>query len=107
MLQQKKPGDYVIASGVSRSVRDFVKEAYGCIGVKIIWKGKGLNEVGIDAKTKKSIIKIDKYYFRPTEVFELRGDASKAKNELGWKPETSFKKLVKDMVENDIKDAVK
>lgn len=107
MLQRKIPGDFVIASGVSRSVREFVKEAYGCIGVKIVWKGKGLKEVGIDSKTKKIVIKIDKYYFRPTEVFELKGDASKARRELRWKPETSFKKLVKDMVNFDIKDALK
>ena len=105
MLQKKKPGDYVIASGKSRSVREFVKEAFNCIGVKIIWKGKYLNEIGIDAKTKKKIIKIDKYYFRPTEVHELKGDASKARRELGWKPEISFKKLVKDMVEYDIKNS--
>ena len=64
-VQQKKPTDYVIASGKSRSVRDFVNEAFGVIGVKIRWQGKGLNEVGIDTKTNKKIIKIDKYYFRP------------------------------------------
>ncbi len=106
MLQKKIPGDYVIASGVSRSVRDFVKEAYGCIGVKVLWKGKGLNEIGIDSKTGRKIIKIDKYYFRPTEVHELRGDASKAKRDLKWKPETSFKKLVKDMVQFDINESL-
>ncbi len=106
MLQKKIPSDYVIASGVSRSVRDFVKEAYGCIGVKVLWKGKGLNEIGIDSKTGKKIIKIDKYYFRPTEVHELRGDASKAKRELKWKPETTFKKLVRDMVQFDINESL-
>jgi len=102
MLQQKKPSDYVISTGVSKSVKDFVNEAYNCIGVKIIWKGKGLGEVGIDQKTKKILIKIDKYYFRPTEVHELRGDSSKARRELKWKPNTSFKMLVKSMVEKDI-----
>ena len=102
MLQQKKPSDYVISTGVSKSVKDFVNEAYNCIGVKIIWKGKGLGEVGIDQKTKKILIKIDKYYFRPTEVHELRGDSSKARRELKWKPKTSFKMLVKSMVEKDI-----
>jgi GDPmannose 4,6-dehydratase len=102
MLQQKKPSDYVISTGVSKSVKDFVNEAYNCIGVKIIWKGKGLGEVGIDQKTKKILIKIDKYYFRPTEVHELRGDSSKARRELKWKPKTSFKTLVKSMVEKDI-----
>ena len=102
MLQQKKPSDYVISTGVSKSVKDFVNEAYNCIGVKIIWKGKGLREIGIDKETKKILIKIDKYYFRPTEVHELRGDSSKAKRELKWKPKTSFKMLVKSMVEKDI-----
>ena len=102
MLQQKKPSDYVISTGVSKSVRQFAEEAYSCIGVKINWKGKGLNELGIDKKTKKTIIKIDKYYFRPTEVLELRGDSSKARKELGWKPSTSFKQLVKTMVSKDI-----
>ena len=106
MLQKKKPDDYVIASGKSRSVREFVKEAYGCIGIKIKWVGKGLNETGIDSKTKNKLIKIDKYYFRPTEVDELRGDSSKAKKELGWKPQITFKKMVRDMVDFDIKKAI-
>ena len=102
MLQQKKPSDYVISTGVSKSVKDFVNEAYNCIGVKIIWKGKGIKEVGIDKKTNKVIIRIDKYYLRPTEVHELKGDSSKARRELKWKPKTSFKMLVKSMVEKDI-----
>ena len=102
MLQQKKPSDYVISTGVSKSVKDFVNEAYKCIDVKVIWKGKGVKEIGIDKKTKRTIIKIDKYYFRPTEVHELKGDSSKAKKELKWKPKISFKKLVKTMVESDI-----
>ncbi len=103
MLQQKKPSDFVISTGVSKSVRQFVEEAYKCIGVKILWKGKDLNEIGIDKKTNKTIVKIDKYYFRPTEVHELRGDSKKAKKLLKWKPEVSFKKLVKIMVTQDIK----
>ena len=103
MLQQKKPSDFVISTGVSKSVRQFVEEAFKCIGVKILWKGKDLNEIGIDKKTNKTIVKIDKYYFRPTEVHELRGDSKKAKKLLKWKPEVSFKKLVKIMVTQDIK----
>ena len=102
MLQKKKPSDYVVATGKSKSVREFVEEAYNCIGVKVIWNGKGLNEKGIDSKTNKILIKIDKYFFRATEVHELRGDASKARKELGWKPQTSFKQLVKEMVNQDI-----
>ena len=101
-VAKNKPSDYVVATGVSRSVRDFVREAYKCINVRILWKGKNINEVGIDSKTNKILIKIDPYYFRPTEVNELRGDARKAKRELKWKPETSFKKLVSEMVQNDI-----
>ena len=102
MLQKNKPSDYVVATGISKSVRDFAHEAYRCINVKIIWRGKNKNEVGIDSKTNKILIKIDPYYFRPTEVNELRGDARKARRELKWKPETSFKKLVSEMVQNDI-----
>ena len=102
MLQQKKPTDFVISTGISKSVRQFVEEAYKCIGINIVWKGKGLKEIGINKKNKKTLIKIDKYYFRPTEVHELRGDSAKAKKMLGWKPKTSFKKLVKMMVEKDI-----
>ena len=102
MLQQNKPSDYVVATGVSKSVRDFVEEAYKCIDIKILWKGKGINEVGLNKKTKKILIKIDKYYFRPTEVNELRGDARKARKNLKWRPTISFKQLVKEMVEKDI-----
>ena len=102
MLQKKTPSDYVVATGISKSVRDFVQEAYKYINVEIIWTGKGINEVGIDNKTKKILIKIDPYYFRPTEVNELRGDARKARRELKWKPKISFKKLVHEMVQKDI-----
>ena len=102
MLQKKTPNDYVVATGISKSVKDFVNEAYKYINVKIIWSGKGINEVGIDKKTKKVLIKVDPYYFRPTEVYELRGDAKKARKELRWKPKISFDKLVHEMVQKDI-----
>ena len=104
MLQKKTPNDYVVATGTSKTVRDFVEEAYKFINIKIIWKGKGVNEIGFDSKTKKVLIKIDKYYFRPTEVYELRGDSRKARRELKWKPTVSFKELVRKMVKNDIKN---
>ena len=103
MLQKSKPSDYVIATGTSRTVREFAEEAFKNIGVKIKWKGKGLKEVGYDNKNKKIIIKVDPGYFRPTEINELRGDSRKAKRELKWKPKTSFKNLVKEMVLADIK----
>ena len=82
--------------------KDFVNEAFKCIGVKIKWSGEGVKEVGTNSKTKEILVKIDKYYFRPTEVNELRGDASKARKNLKWRPETSFKRLVKEMVTKDI-----
>ncbi len=102
MLQQKKPDDYVIATGKSYSVREFVVEAFKNININIKWKGYGLNEYGYDAVSKKIYIKISKIYFRPTEVFELKGDASKAKKILKWKPKISFKNMVKKMVKFDI-----
>ena len=103
MLQKKTASDYVIASGVSRTVREFVEEAFKNINIKVKWKGKGLKEIGYDVKNKKVIIKIDPGYFRPTEIDELRGDSKKAKRELKWKPKMNFKSLVKEMVLEDIK----
>lgn len=102
MLQKKIPSDYVIATGKSRTVKQFVEEAFKNINVKLIWKGKGINEVGLDSISKKTIVKVDAGYFRPTDVNELRGDFSKARKELNWRPKTSFESLVKEMVENDI-----
>tara|TARA_A100001015_G_C14974421_1_gene706581 strand:- start:612 stop:1649 length:1038 start_codon:yes stop_codon:yes gene_type:complete len=102
MLQKNKPSDYVIATGISKTVRDFVEEAFKNIDIKIKWKGSNLKEVGVNSKTNKIIIKIDPGYFRPTEIDELRGDSKKAKRELKWKPKTNFKSLVKEMVSADI-----
>jgi len=98
MLQQDQPDDYVIATGVQYSVRDFVEEAAPYFGMKIEWMGEGMNEVGYDWNTKKPVIKVDPKYFRPAEVETLLGDATKAKEKLGWEPKTSFKELVEDMV---------
>ena len=101
MLQQKTPEDFVISTGQQYSVRDFVNIAANELGYKIIWKGKGKNEKGlVDGKV---IVKVDKNYFRPTEVETLLGDASKAKRKLGWEPKISFKKLVSEMVSEDLK----
>ena len=102
MLQQKKPDDYVIATGKSYSVREFVREAFSNINIDIKWRGSGLNEYGYDSKSRKVYIKISKIYFRPTEVYELRGDSRKAKRVLKWKPKIDFKKMVKKMVNFDI-----
>ena len=101
MLQQKKPSDFVIATGKQYSVRDFINLAAKNLDMKIEWKGKDENEIGI--YENKEIIKIDKNYYRPTEIESLLGDASKAKKELEWEPKISFEELVKEMVEEDLK----
>jgi len=102
MLKAKKPSDYVIATGKSHSVKNFVEEAFKFINIKILWKGKGLKEIGYDKKTGQILVKVDPIYFRPTEVDELRGDFSKAKKELKWKPKTTFNQLVKEMMISDL-----
>ncbi len=104
MLKAKKPSDYVIATGKSRTVKEFVQEAFKFINVKIAWRGKGLKEVGYNKKNGKILVKVDPVYFRPTDVDELRGNSSKAQKELGWKPKTNFKDLVKEMMISDLKD---
>ena len=103
MLQQKKPDDYVVATGQEHSVREFVEEAFKYVNIRINWKGKDLDEVGYNAKTKKILVKIDPYYFRPNELVYLRGDCSKLKKILKWKPKTSFKELVKLMMQSELK----
>ena len=102
ILQQKAPDDYVLATGKSFKVKYFVEEAFKVIGVRVIWRGKGLSLKGIDAKTNKTIIKINKKYFRPNEVNHLRGNFSKARNKLNWTPKINIKKMIKDMVNSDI-----
>jgi len=97
MLQQDEADDYVIATGEQYSVREFVEEAAPYFGMKIEWMGEGLDEVGYDWNTKKVVIKVNPKYFRSAEVETLLGDASKAKEKLGWKPKISFKQLVEDM----------
>ena len=97
MLQQDEPEDFVIATGKQYSVREFVEESAPYFGMKIEWMGDGLREVGYDWNTKKVVIRVDPKYFRPAEVETLLGDASKAKDKLGWEPKTSFKQLVEDM----------
>jgi GDPmannose 4,6-dehydratase len=97
MLQQDEPDDYVIATGEQYSVREFVEAAAPYFGMKIIWQGEGLDEVGIDKFTGKEVVKVSPKYFRPAEVETLLGDATKAKEKLGWEPKFSFKQLVEDM----------
>lgn len=99
MLQHKKPDDYVIATGETHSVREFVEYAGELLGYKIEWHGKGLKEKGVDSKTGKVLVEIDPNYYRPTEVDLLLGDTTKAKAVLGWEPKVKFKELVKLMME--------
>jgi len=101
MLQKEEPEDYVIATGKQYSVRDFINLVSKNLDMKIVWKGKDVNEIG--SFNGDDIIKIDPRYFRPTEVESLVGDASKAKKELNWTPEISFEQLVKEMVDEDLK----
>ncbi len=98
MLQQPDPDDYVIATGEMYSVRYFVEHAADYCGMNIVWEGEGLDEVGIDKWSGKTVIKVDPKYFRPTEVEQLCGDATKAREILGWTPEIDFQGLVQDMV---------
>jgi len=103
ILQQEKPDDYVLASGESHSVREFIECAFSEIGEKIEWRGKGIKEVGFGIKSNKIMIEVDSRYFRPTEVNSLLGDATKAKKNLGWQATTKFTDLVKEMVSEDLK----
>ena len=102
MLQQPEPDDYVLATGETHSVREFVERAFDCVGRRIAWQGKGADEVGIDEKSGKILVAVDKNYFRPTEVDVLLGDPSKAKAKLGWEAKTTFADLVVEMVESDL-----
>ena len=101
MLQQDEPEDFVIATGKQYSVREFVEEAAPHFGFDIEWHSNGEDEIGMDKKTKKTIIAVDPKYYRPSEVDTLLGDSTKARIELGWEPKTSFKELVKEMCENE------
>ncbi len=113
ILQQDEPDDYVIATGEQYSVRDFIDSAVEHLGIKLAWEGTGLDEVGRVAESADSegpqtgdvIVRIDARYFRPTEVESLLGDASKAKNELGWEPKISFSQLVEEMIKEDLEIA--
>ena len=107
MLQQPEPDDYVIATGTQFSVRDFCEAVFKELGIELAWQGSGADEKGIDKKTGKTVIEIDPAYFRPTEVDSLLGDPAKASEKLGWKAETSFEALVKEMVATDLEEAKK
>jgi GDPmannose 4,6-dehydratase len=105
MLQQDKPEDFVIATGVQYSVRDFVNCAALELGITMHWEGRGVDERGYDAATGKCIVQVDPRYFRPTEVETLLGDAAKAREKLGWTPRITFQELVSEMVRSDLRSA--
>tara|TARA_B110000003_G_C16615736_1_gene521217 strand:- start:355 stop:1446 length:1092 start_codon:yes stop_codon:yes gene_type:complete len=105
MLQQDEPDDYCIATGVQFSVREFVNFAWGHLGKTIRWEGEGVNEKGYDVEMGNLIVAVDPRYFRPTEVEELLGDPTKAKEKLGWEPKITLEEMVHEMMENDIKIA--
>ncbi|MDR6304569.1 GDPmannose 4,6-dehydratase [Nitrobacter vulgaris] len=102
ILQADEPDDYVLATGETRSVREFVQAAFAEVGRSIEWRGKGVEEVGVDQTSGKTLVRVDPIYFRPTEVDLLMGDASKARDKLGWKPKITFAQLVKEMVAGDL-----
>jgi GDPmannose 4,6-dehydratase len=104
MLQQDEPDDYVLATGKSHSVREFVRSAFLRVGIEIAWKGNGVDEKGIDSRDGRVLVEVDPRYFRPTEVDALVGDPSKARQRLGWHHETEFGDLVTEMVQEDLKN---
>ncbi|WP_375161690.1 GDP-mannose 4,6-dehydratase [Bradyrhizobium sp. RDT46] len=105
IMQADKPDDFVLATGETRSVREMVELSFKEVGRDIEWRGKGVDEIGIDKSSGKTVVQIDPAYFRPTEVDILVGDASKANRMLGWKPKRTFIQLVHEMVASDLKDA--
>lgn len=108
MLQQEKPEDFVIATGVQHTVRDFTEKAFACAGITIRWEGFGIDEKGYDAKTGKLLVSVNPKWFRPTDVDNLWGDPTKAKTVLGWNSQkTSYEELIKIMVAHDLKEAEK
>ena len=102
MLQQNRPDDYILATGESHTVREFVELAFREVGCQIEWQGSGLKEKGINKKTKKIMIEVDSRYFRPNEVEHLCGDPTKARQKLGWRHKINFTQLVKEMVKSDL-----
>jgi len=105
MLQQPTPDDFVLATGETHRVREFVEKSFRELGIEIQWRGKGVEEEGIDVKTGKAIVKVDTNYFRPAEVELLLGNPAKADRVLGWKRTIDFDSLVKEMVQADLQAA--
>ena len=102
MLQQPTADDYVIATGETHSVREFVEKSFAVVGIHVVWRGSGLDEIGVNSQTNEILVEIDPKYFRPSEVDLLLGDAAKAHQHFGWTPSVTFDQLVVKMVENDL-----
>lgn len=103
MLQQEEPDDYVVATGETHSVREFIERSFACVGRRIEWKGSGVEETGIDTTTGRTVVRIDPRYFRPAEVDHLIGNPARAAEKLGWKPTVTFEELVRIMTEGDLR----
>jgi GDPmannose 4,6-dehydratase len=103
IVQHRKPDDYVLATGETHTVREFIEKAFAVVGRRLAWRGQASKEIGVDDKTGQVIVEVDPRYFRPTDVNVLQGDASKARKTLGWKHRVGFDELVREMVESDLK----
>ena len=107
MLQQEKPEDFVLATGVTTTIREFAERAFAEVGIILGWSGRGVDEVGRDTKTGNTVVSVDPTYFRPTEVDLLIGDASKARKKLGWKPTLDLQQMIEEMIASDLEEARK
>jgi GDPmannose 4,6-dehydratase len=101
MLQHSQPDDYILATGETHSVREIIETAFQLKGIYIEWRGEGVNEVGVDVRTGRTVVNVSARYYRPTEVDLLLGDPSKARNILGWAPRIYFHQLIQDMIDNE------
>ena len=107
MLQQEKPEDFVLATGVTTTIREFAERAFAEVGITLGWFGRGVDEVGRDTKTGNAVVSVDPTYFRPTEVDLLIGDATKAREKLGWKPTLDLQQMIEEMIASDLEEALK
>ena len=107
MLQQEKPEDFVLATGVTTTIREFAERAFAEVGITLGWSGRGVDEVGRDTKTGNTVVSVDPTYFRPTEVDLLIGDASKARKKLNWKPIIDLQQMIEEMIASDLEEARK
>ncbi|MBT3715530.1 MAG: GDP-mannose 4,6-dehydratase [Deltaproteobacteria bacterium] len=107
MLQQEKPEDFVLATGVTTTIREFAERAFAEVGITLGWSGIGIDEVGRDTKTGNTVVSVDPTYFRPTEVDLLIGDATKAREKLGWKPTLDLQQMIEEMIASDLEEALK